>query len=226
MKQHDRNNGYPVGRLSGYPDIRQTAEQEGYADEALYQQILAELAPGAEEYDKIVAEGKHPATKKRRTIPYYKYAAAACILLAVAGSILLLQQRGEEPEKQTTAQVEEKVNDNPGLLLAQETPTPPTKAEQAAPSKAEKEPAKATKTETPHASTTHSVEPSRPEPASESVLASNDGYTEAELQLALLEEIEDRMAQARLQEEYLHRAAIEEVYTHILENPDGPQLTL
>ena len=195
-------------------------------EEALYQQMLAELAPGAEEYDKLMAAGKHPAARKRRTIPYYKYAAAACVVLAVAGSVLLLQQRGEEPAEQTTAQVEEEVNDKPSLLLAQETPPPPTKAEQAAPSKAEKEPAKAGKTETPHASTTHSVEPSRPEPAAEPVLASNDGYTEAELQLALLEEIEDRMAQARMQEEYLHRAAIEEVYTHILENPDGPQLTL
>lgn len=201
-------------------------QQDIHNDEALYQQMLAELAPGAEEYDKIVAEGKHPAARKRRTVPYYKYAAAACVLLAVTSSILLLQQGSEEPAEQTTVLIEEEVNDKPGLLLAQETPPPPTKAEQAVPSKAEKEPAKATKTETPHASTTHSVEPSRPEPAAEPVLASNDGYTEAELQLALIEEIESRMAQARMQEEYLHRAAIEEVYTHILENPDGPQLTL
>lgn len=211
MKQHDINNDFC---------------KQDKSDEALYQQMLAELAPGAEEYDKLIAEGKHPAAKVHRTIPYYKYVAAACILLAVAGSVLLLQQRGEEPEKQTTAQVEEEVNDKPSLLLAQETPPPPTKAEQAVPSKAEKEPAKATKTETPHASTTHSVEPSRPEPASESMLVSNDGYTEVELQLALIEEIESRMAQARMQEEYLHRAAIEEVYTHIIENPNGPQLTL
>lgn len=201
-------------------------QQDIHNDEALYQQMLAELAPGAEEYDKLMAEGKHPAAKKHRVIPYYKYAAAACVLLAVAGSVLLLQQRGEEPAEQTTAQVEEKVNDTSGHLLAQKTPPPSIRAEQIVPNKVEKTAVKAAKTEASHTSTTKPVEPSRPEPASESILASNDGYTNAELLPALLNEIEGRMAQARLQEEYLHRALIEEVYTHIIENPDGPQLTL
>lgn len=201
-------------------------QQDIHNDEALYQQMLAELAPGAEEYDKLMAKGKHPAAKKHRVIPYYKYAAAACVLLAVAGSVLLLQQRGEEPAEQTTAQVEEKVNDTSGHLLAQKTPPPSIRAEQIVPNKVEKTAVKAAKTEASHASTTKPIEPSRPEPAADPILASNDGYTNAELLPALLNEIEGRMAQARLQEEYLHRALIEEVYTHIIENPDGPQLTL
>lgn len=201
-------------------------QQDIHNDEALYQQMLAELAPGAEEYDKIVAEGRNPAARKRRTIPYYKYVAAACVLLAVMGGGMLWLQGGEEPAEQTTAQVEEKVNDTSGHLLAQKTPPPSIRAEQIVPNKVEKSAVKAAKTEASHASTTKPIEPSRPEPAADPILASNDGYTNAELLPALLNEIEGRMAQARLQEEYLHRALIEEVYTHIIENPDGPQLTL
>lgn len=195
-------------------------------DEAIYQQMLAELTPGAEEYDRIVAAGKHPDRKNRRTIPLYKYAAAACVLLAVASSILLLQQRGQEATEHTTAKVEEEVNKNPGGLLTQETPPPPIKTKKTTPSKAENTSDKTVSTKTPHASTTKSVNSSLPEPSTDSDMASNGGYTEAELLPAVFNEIESRMAQERLREEYLNRAAIEEVYAHIVENPDGPQLTL
>ena len=58
-------------------------------DEQLYQQILAELKPGADEYDRIMAQGKQPA--RRRPAPY-RYAAAACLLMAVAGLSVYLQK--------------------------------------------------------------------------------------------------------------------------------------
>ena len=57
-------------------------------DEQLYQQILAELKPGADEYDRIIAQGKQPA---RRRLAAYRYAAAACLLMAVAGLSVYLQ---------------------------------------------------------------------------------------------------------------------------------------
>ena len=57
-------------------------------DEQLYRQILAELKPGADEYDRIIAQGKQPA---RRRLAAYRYAAAACLLMAVAGLSVYLQ---------------------------------------------------------------------------------------------------------------------------------------
>lgn len=58
-------------------------------DEQLYQQILAELKPGADEYDRIMAQGKQPA---RRRFAACRYAAAACLLMAVAGLSIYLQK--------------------------------------------------------------------------------------------------------------------------------------
>lgn len=195
-------------------------------DEAIYQKILAELVPGAEEYDKLIAEGKHPAAKIHRTIPYHKYAAAACVLLAVAGGILLWQQRDNETKEHTMAEVEEDVNDNSGGLLAQDTSLPFIKAEQTALSKSKNTSDKAISTKTPHASTTMSSNSSLTEQSTDSDISSHGSNAEAELLPALFNEIESRMALERLREEDLHRAAIEEVYAHIVENPDGPQLTL
>lgn len=51
-------------------------------DEQLYQQILAELKPGADEYDRIMAQGKQPARRRF----------AACLLMAVAGLSVYLQK--------------------------------------------------------------------------------------------------------------------------------------
>lgn len=73
-------------------------------DEQLYQQILAELKPGADEYDRIMAQGKQPARK--RWAPY-RYAAAACLLVAAAGlTISLLKNAPAETPAPTVAEVE------------------------------------------------------------------------------------------------------------------------
>lgn len=124
------------------------------------------------------------------------------------------------------AEVEEKVNDTPGCLLAQETPPPSIKAELAVLKKVENTSDKAVSAKTQQVLTNKSVGSSVPESVTESDMASNGNNTEAELLPALFNEIESRMALERLREEDLHRAAIEEVYAHIVENPDGPQLTL
>lgn len=204
MKQHDINNDFC---------------KQDKSDDALYQQMLAELAPGAEEYDKLIAEGKHPATKMHRTIPYYKYVAAACVLFAVVGGTWFWQTNGEtEPQTQLVAQVEEKKQEASIDYYqvqkdteTEETTTPPDIQKQVRPNKH-------------HAS--------RPILATQTAQLAEDSINtpadipNQELYHALLAEVEGRMVQARLQEEYLHRAVIEEVYTYIIENPDGPQLTL
>lgn len=61
-------------------------------EEELYQQIMAELEPGAAEYDRLMASGEAPA-KKAKVIPLRNrwYAVAACFigLLIVGGAYML-----------------------------------------------------------------------------------------------------------------------------------------
>lgn len=66
-------------------------------DEALYQQILAELKPGADEYDQMVAQRKHSAAWKHRLRPYYGYVAAACVMIAVLVTTQVLWQTDRLP---------------------------------------------------------------------------------------------------------------------------------
>lgn len=181
-------------------------------DDALYQQMLAELAPGAEEYDKLMAEGKHPAAKKRRVIPYYKYAVAASVLLAIGGGALLMtEQEADEPLSEPVAIIaEQQPTQQPDVLLTQEAaqPSAPQRKEASAPQ--------------------HPITAAEPLQAESPATTApdTDGCDPVELQLALLNEIEYRAALAQLQDEYLHRALIEELTNHIIEQPEGPQLTL
>lgn len=68
-------------------------------EEELYQQIMAELEPGAAEYDRLMASGEAPA-KKAKVIPLRNrwYAVAACFigLLIVGGAYML--NTGSEPQ--------------------------------------------------------------------------------------------------------------------------------
>ena len=61
-------------------------------DDALYQQILAELKPGADEYDRMVAQKKHPAGLRRRFRPRFGYVAAACVMIAFLVATQILWQ--------------------------------------------------------------------------------------------------------------------------------------
>ena len=65
-------------------------------DEALYQQLLAELTPAAEEYDRIMEQGQQPACRSRRGVSLYRYIAAACVLIAIVGGTLALQTKCDE----------------------------------------------------------------------------------------------------------------------------------
>lgn len=65
-------------------------------DEALYQQMLAELTPAAEEYDRMMEQGQQPACRSRRGASLYRYIAAACVLIAIVGGTLALQTKYDE----------------------------------------------------------------------------------------------------------------------------------
>lgn len=76
MKQHDRHN-----------------------DDELYQQIMAELRPGADEYDRLMAAGQNPGAMRATRRLIFRYAAAACALIAISTLALVLWQT----ERQQTA---------------------------------------------------------------------------------------------------------------------------
>ena len=96
-------------------------------EEELYQQIMAELEPGAAEYDRMMASGEAPA-KKAKVIPLRKrwYAVAACFigLLIVGGAYML--NTGSESQiaevkptvapKQVESQVAHAIDNNVGTV--------------------------------------------------------------------------------------------------------------
>ena len=73
-------------------------KQQYNNEEELYQQIMAELEPGAAEYDRLMASGEAPA-KKAKVIPLRKkwYAVAACFIgLLIIGTAYMLHNDSEE----------------------------------------------------------------------------------------------------------------------------------
>lgn len=75
-------------------------------DDALYQQILAELKPGADEYDRMVAQKKHPAGLRRRFRARFGYVAAACVMIAfLVATQILWQTNGLQQPPQLARQV-------------------------------------------------------------------------------------------------------------------------
>lgn len=75
-------------------------------DDALYQQILAELRPGADEYDQMVAQKKHPAGLRRRFRPRFGYVAAACVMIAfLVATQILWQTNGLQQPPQLARRV-------------------------------------------------------------------------------------------------------------------------
>lgn len=71
-------------------------QKDIHNDEELYQQFMAELKTGADEYDRIMAQQQNPAAQSRRKA-ISRYVAAACIILPLIGlSIYLLLDNGEQ----------------------------------------------------------------------------------------------------------------------------------
>ena len=191
-------------------------------DEALYLQILAELAPGAEEYDRVVEQRLHPAAKRHRIIPYYKYVAAACVLFAFVGGAWFMQEGGRnEQQTQPVSHLEikkQQPTDKPSRLLAAEevqqekSPAAPSHNQRPISQSSKNMPYSLTVTQT--ASTTKDP------------LNTSDNTPDEELYFAILSEIENRVVSEHKREEFLHQALIDELTNIIIENPEGPQLTL
>lgn len=199
MKQHDRHN-----------------------DEALYRQILAELAPGAEEYDRVVEQRLHPAAKRHRIIPYYKYVAAACVLFAFVGGAWFMQEGGRNDQQtQPVSNLEikeQRPTDKPSRLLAAEEVL--QEKSPAAPSHNQRPISQSSK------NISYSLTLTQTAPAAEDSLNTSDNTPDEELYFAILGEIENRVASEQKREEFLHQALIDELTNIIIENPEGPQLTL
>ena len=111
-------------------------KQQYINEEELYQQIMAELEPGAAEYDRMMASGEAPA-KKAKVIPLRNrwYAVAVCFigLLIVGGAYML--NTGSEPQiadvkptvtpKQVESQIAHAIDNNVGTVSFVETHNAP-----------------------------------------------------------------------------------------------------
>lgn len=179
-------------------------------DEQLYQQILAELKPGADEYDRIMAQGKQPA--RRRPAPY-RYAAAACLLVAAAGlTISLLKNVPAETPAPTVAEV--------AVTHQTEKPQvaePPRSSEEAiAEAPRAKRVAQRQATALPASATPHtgaSEEDTAPEAAPQE--ADN---SDQELILGILAQVEAQAIHEEREEEMLYQTILNEISDNII-NP-------
>lgn len=179
-------------------------------DEQLYQQILAELKPDADEYDRIMAQGKQPA--RRRPAPY-RYAAAAGLLVAAAGlTISLLKNAPAETPASTVAEAEvahqtEKPQTAEPPRSSEEAIAEATRAERAAQGQATARPTSAT----PH--TGASEEDTAPEAAPQE--ADN---SDQELILDILAQVEAQAIHEEREEEMLYQTILNEISDNII-NP-------
>lgn len=179
-------------------------------DEQLYQQILAELKPGADEYDRIMAQGKQPA---RRRPASYRYAAAACLLVAAAGlTIGLLKNVPAETPASTVAEVEvthqtEKPQTAEPPRSSEEAIAEAPRAERAAQGQATARPASAT----PQTSVSEedTVPKASPQEADNS---------DQELILGILAQVEAQAIHEEREEEMLYQTILNEISDNII-NP-------
>lgn len=179
-------------------------------DEQLYQQILAELKPGADEYDRIMAQGKQPA---RRRFAACRYATAACLLMAAAGlTISLLKNAPAEAPASTVAEAEvahqtEKPQTAEPPRSSEEAIAEAPRAERAAQGQATARPASAT----PH--TGAPKEDTAPEAAPQEADDSDQ-----ELILGLLAQVEAQAIHEEREEEMLYQTILNEISDKII-NP-------
>ena len=111
-------------------------KQQYNNEEELYQQIMAELEPGAAEFDRMMANGENPASKAK-IVPLGRkwYVVAACFigLLIIGGAYML--NTGSEPQiaevkptvtpKQVESQVANAIDNNVGTVSFVETHNAP-----------------------------------------------------------------------------------------------------
>lgn len=211
-----------------------------HTDEELYQQIMAELKPGADEYDALMAEGKAPASTSKivamhekrtpshkRNASIYKYVAAACIVFAIVGTSIGILMNGEaESSHPVVAEVVNPASDNQqsdNTLLAQEEVKKPVAVERdghAEGGEAEKGNAPsvgASKSSASHTQPKH-TNAEAPHPSADDA--------EQEFLYALITEVENRALEEQEEEERLYRSIVEEVSANMSNESNKPELIL
>lgn len=187
-------------------------------DEQLYQQILAELKPGADEYDRIMAQGKQPA---RRRPASYRYAAAACLLVAAAGlTISLLKNAPAETPAPTVTEVEvahqtEKPQVSEPPRSSEEAIAEAPRAERAAQGQATALPAPATRQTS--VSEEDTVPKASPQEADDS---------DQELILGILAQVEAQAIHEERGEEMLYQTILNEISDKIINPHTQSELSL
>ncbi len=210
-----------------------------YNDEELYQQIVAELKPGADEYDALMTEGKAPASKgkvvamheqhthsHKRNAFIYKYVAAACIAFAIIGTSISIMMNNNTESSRSVAEVVKPANDNQqsdNTLLALEEAKKPAVAENDEHAESDEHrinplPAvgasKLNAANTPHKHT--KAETSHP----------SADEAEQEFLYALITEVENRALEEQAEEECLYHSIVEEVTANMSNKSNKPELVL
>lgn len=210
-----------------------------HTDEELYQQIMAELKPGADEYDALMAEGKAPASRSKvvamheqhtpshkRNASIYKYVAAACIAFAIIGTSIGILMNSEAGTSHPVAEVVKPASDNQqsdNTLLAQEEVKKPVAVERdghAEGGEVEKSNVTAVSVSTLSASHT--------QPKHTNAEAPHPSADEAEQEFlyALITEVENRALEEQEEEERLYRSIVEEVSANMSNESNKPELIL
>ncbi|MBQ0048476.1 MAG: hypothetical protein KBT33_13395 [Prevotellaceae bacterium] len=200
-----------------------------YNDEELYQQIVAELQPAADEYDALMAAGKAPASKSkvvamhethtsshRRNAYIYKYVAAACVTFAIIGTSLGIFLSNDTETTQPVAEVVKPTDNNQqnvNTLLVHEEAKEPVSAESIKSAE--------------HIQLARSAKAIESNKLAESV-ASADDADEAEQAFlyALITEVENEALAEQAEEESLYRSIIEEVTANMSNKSNKPELVL
>lgn len=194
-----------------------------YNEEALYQQIMAELKPGADEYDRLMAEGEAPAGKveknagksrvvamRKKQANIYKYVAAACIAFAIIGAALYMQTSVDVTIQQPVAEVNVPVAVE---MDATDRTNAIARIEAEAPAEANGD----------------IVKPSRPEAnnaKTDKALENNSADAEQDFLYALITEVEYEALAEQEEEEMLYRSIVEEVTTNMSKETKKPELIL
>ena len=91
-----------------------------YNDDALYQEIMASLEPGAAEYDRMMANGEAPAKRKKvSSIVWYAAAAAVVGLLVVTATMFV----GHEEDSKNVANTDSTISRGKHLSAKQKSTT-------------------------------------------------------------------------------------------------------
>lgn len=187
-------------------------------DEQLYQQILAELKPGADEYDRIIAQGKQPA---RRHLAAYRYAAAACLLMAVAGLSVYLQTNDPAESPAPAVAETEVTHQTEKPQVSKPSPSPKEAIAEAPRAKraAQRQPTALPAQATPQTSVSEedSVPKTAPQEADES---------DQELILSILAQVEAQATNEEREEEMLYRTILNEISDKIINPHTQSELSL